>query len=60
MEASATAAGDVLDPKREGPLRRAISRRMLFFFILGDILGAGMYALVGEGFSPERRSLSMP
>jgi basic amino acid/polyamine antiporter, APA family len=31
----------------EGPLRRAISRRMLLFFILGDILGAGIYALVG-------------
>jgi APA family basic amino acid/polyamine antiporter len=31
----------------EGPLRRAISRKMLFFFILGDILGAGIYALVG-------------
>jgi basic amino acid/polyamine antiporter, APA family len=35
-------------PPAEGPLRRAISRRMLFFFILGDILGAGIYALVGE------------
>lgn len=29
-------------------LRRAVSRRMLFFFILGDILGGGIYALVGE------------
>jgi len=48
MEASAGAAGGVPDPKREGPLRRAISRRMLLFFILGDILGAGIYALVGE------------
>jgi len=28
-------------------LRRAISRPMLLFFILGDILGAGIYALVG-------------
>ena len=35
------------DRQHEGPLRRAISRRMLFFFILGDILGAGIYALVG-------------
>jgi basic amino acid/polyamine antiporter, APA family len=32
----------------EPSLRRAISRRMLLFFILGDILGAGIYALVGE------------
>jgi basic amino acid/polyamine antiporter, APA family len=31
----------------EGPLRRAITRPMLLFFILGDILGAGIYALVG-------------
>lgn len=33
----------------EGPggLRRVVSRRMLFFFVLGDILGGGIYALVG-------------
>ncbi|MDI9933514.1 APC family permease [Rhodococcus sp. IEGM 1354] len=30
------------------PLRRAISGRLLFVFILGDVLGAGIYALVGE------------
>jgi amino acid transporter len=29
-------------------LRRVVSRRFLFFFILGDILGGGIYALVGE------------
>ncbi|HYH53036.1 MAG TPA: APC family permease [Solirubrobacterales bacterium] len=29
-------------------LRRVVSRRLLFFFILGDILGGGIYALVGE------------
>jgi APA family basic amino acid/polyamine antiporter len=39
----------VTAPREHGPsLRRAISRRMLLFFILGDILGAGIYALVGE------------
>ena len=32
----------------EGGLKRAISRRMLLFFIIGDVLGAGIYALVGE------------
>jgi APA family basic amino acid/polyamine antiporter len=47
MEAAAPPAGRIVDPEREGPLRRAITRRMLFFFILGDILGAGIYALVG-------------
>ncbi len=29
-------------------LRRAIGSWMLFFFVLGDIVGAGVYALVGE------------
>ena len=29
-------------------LRRVISSRMLLIFIVGDILGAGIYALVGE------------
>src|SRR5918995_4520152 len=29
-------------------LKPAISRRMLLFFIIGDILGGGIYALVGE------------
>ncbi|GAA2047851.1 APC family permease [Williamsia deligens] len=30
------------------PLRRAITAPLLFVFILGDVLGAGIYALVGE------------
>lgn len=30
------------------PLRRAITGKLLFLFILGDVLGAGIYALVGE------------
>ncbi|WP_129338961.1 APC family permease [Cellulomonas endophytica] len=29
-------------------LRRAVSGRLLFLFVLGDVLGAGIYALVGE------------
>jgi basic amino acid/polyamine antiporter, APA family len=29
-------------------LKPAITRRMLLFFIVGDILGGGIYALVGE------------
>ncbi len=32
----------------DGPLKRVISRRMLTFFVIGDVLGAGIYALVGE------------
>jgi APA family basic amino acid/polyamine antiporter len=31
-----------------GPLKRNISGKMLFLFILGDVLGAGIYALVGQ------------
>ena len=38
----------VSDGEHPGKLRRVVSRRMLFFFILGDILGGGIYALVGE------------
>ncbi|MBJ7331583.1 MAG: amino acid permease [Solirubrobacteraceae bacterium] len=30
------------------PLNRAITRPMLLVFIVGDVLGAGIYALVGE------------
>ncbi|MEJ7598894.1 MAG: hypothetical protein WKG01_13380 [Kofleriaceae bacterium] len=32
----------------DGELRRAIGGRMLIVFIVGDILGAGIYALVGK------------
>ncbi len=31
----------------EGPLKRAISGPMLLLFVVGDVLGAGIYALVG-------------
>ena len=30
------------------PLRRAISRNLLLLLVVGDVLGAGIYALVGE------------
>jgi basic amino acid/polyamine antiporter, APA family len=30
------------------PLKRAIGRNMLLLFVIGDVLGAGIYALVGE------------
>jgi len=32
----------------DAPLTRAISRNMLLLFVIGDMLGAGIYALVGE------------
>ena len=31
-----------------GGLRRVVSRRMLLFFVIGDVLGGGIYALVGQ------------
>ncbi len=34
-------------PARDTPLRRAITGKLMFLFILGDVLGAGIYALVG-------------
>ncbi|RYJ07596.1 MAG: APC family permease, partial [Actinomycetales bacterium] len=28
-------------------LKRSISGRLLFFYVLGDVLGSGIYALIG-------------
>jgi amino acid transporter len=40
---------DQESPAGEGTsLKRAVSGRLLYLFILGDVLGAGIYALVGE------------
>ncbi|WP_205698399.1 APC family permease [Conexibacter sp. SYSU D00693] len=35
-------------PGEEPVLKRAISRNVLLLFVVGDVLGAGIYALVGE------------
>jgi len=34
--------------EEDGPLRRVIGRKLLLVFIIGDILGAGVYALTGK------------
>jgi amino acid transporter len=34
--------------ENRGGLKRVIGTKLLFFFILGDMLGGGIYALVGE------------
>jgi APA family basic amino acid/polyamine antiporter len=34
--------------RSRGGLKKAIGRNMLLFFVIGDVLGAGIYALVGE------------
>ena len=46
MEA-AGAAQHTVSPGQE-TLYRGISQKMLFVFVLGDVLGAGIYALVGS------------
>ncbi|MGY2079919.1 APC family permease [Modestobacter sp. SYSU DS0657] len=43
-----TAAENPQDVGGGGALRRAVSGKLLYLFILGDVLGAGIYALVGE------------
>ncbi len=43
-----SAASAVPPDPEGGGLKRAISPRLLLFFIVGDILGGGIYALVGE------------
>lgn len=40
--------GDRATGDEKGGLKRNISGRMLYLFILGDVLGAGIYALVGQ------------
>ncbi|AZI56831.1 amino acid permease [Nakamurella antarctica] len=35
-------------PQQESKLKKAISGPLLYLFILGDVLGAGIYALVGK------------
>ncbi len=47
MAATATAGGLSVERQDRG-LRRAISGRMLLVFVIGDVLGAGIYALVGS------------
>ena len=36
-----------LDPNSDGELKRSITGRLLFFYVLGDVLGSGIYVLIG-------------
>ena len=47
MEASSS-SGSGTGAAEHAPLKRGIGGFLLFFFVLGDIVGAGIYALVGE------------
>ncbi|CAM5578382.1 MULTISPECIES: APC family permease [Streptomyces] len=42
------ADGNTSDDASRPQLRRVLSTRLLYFFILGDVLGAGVYVLVGQ------------
>jgi amino acid transporter len=48
MAAADATSAQEYSGERDTELRRAISGRLLFFFILGDILGGGIYSLPGE------------
>jgi amino acid transporter len=45
---SDTRAATEQQTEDDGPLRRTMGRKLLVLFIIGDILGAGIYALTGE------------
>lgn len=47
METPDTAGAGEVAEEGQG-LKRAISTPLLFFFVVGDVLGSGIYALVGE------------
>ncbi|SDQ32143.1 APC family permease [Thermostaphylospora chromogena] len=44
----AESAGGAARGHEERPLKRVIGRKVLLLFVVGDILGAGIYALVGK------------
>jgi amino acid transporter len=39
--------GTTIDEKDEGGLKRSITGRLLYFYVLGDVLGSGIYVLIG-------------
>ena len=43
---SSTTANDQIDAP-SGELKRSITGRLLFFYVLGDVLGSGIYVLIG-------------
>ena len=47
MEAATAPVGAAPGSASSDGLKRAISRNMLLLFVIGDVLGAGIYALVG-------------
>ncbi|WP_206063187.1 APC family permease [Nocardioides sp. HDW12B] len=48
MSDQTTTRDSELDPDGEGGLKRSITGRLLFFYVLGDVLGSGIYVLIGD------------
>ena len=48
MVTSTPAVDQGVEPEAPTKLRRAVTGPLLFVFILGDVVGAGVYALTGE------------
>lgn len=46
-QGKADPTGSIVDPEQP-PLNRAISRNLLLLFVVGDVVGGGIYTLVGE------------
>ncbi len=57
MGPARSAAGTGTDDQGAPALRRAITRRALLLFVIGDILGAGIYTLVGVAAGEARGAL---
>ncbi|MFI2642098.1 APC family permease [Streptomyces sp. NPDC018610] len=47
-------------PQSGAPLKRALTTPLLYFFILGDVLGAGVYVLVGQIASESGGAVWLP
>ncbi len=47
MASSVVDAQDATTSPEEGDLKRSITGKLLFFYVLGDVLGSGIYVLIG-------------
>lgn len=46
--ADSSAGGPSRTTTDDSPLKRSITGRLLFFYVLGDVLGSGIYVLIGQ------------
>ncbi len=50
--AESTASSETRDDERS-PLKRVMGPKLLLLFIVGDVLGAGVYAVTGDMFAED-------